>query len=247
MCANKNNSHGRGGRGSRNALRPYLPVLLALILLIPFQTASAAVQLVSGQTQTLGNNVAHGTTSYVVDYTYPATAQVGTNFNISLTLRVGQFGGLIEYITAYELEVQLFVGAQQLETQINGPIAFNSSSYLYPGGIWGPNNATFALTEADTGLATGESANATFSITLQDSAAIGVPYNIYETEPAMQGLGGSLVIQNDVASSTTSTSTTAASSAQTILPYALLASGAVLIAAAVFLPRGPRSPAPNQK
>ncbi|MDA4133522.1 MAG: hypothetical protein OK454_10435, partial [Thaumarchaeota archaeon] len=96
-------------------------------------------------------------------------------------------------------------------------------------------------------LAQGEAANATFSITLQDSAAIGAPYNIYETEPAMEGLGGSLAVQNDVVSSTSSASTTAPSSAQTLLPYALLASGAVLIAAAVFLPRGPRSPPPSQK
>src|SRR5579863_208817 len=125
MRGNKKDNHVDGGRGSRTTLRPYLQVLLALILLIPFQTASAAVQIVSGQTQTLGNNTAHGTTSYVVDYTYPATAQVGTNLNISLTLRVGQFGGLVQYITAYELEVQLFVGTQQLTTQINGPIAFN--------------------------------------------------------------------------------------------------------------------------
>jgi len=200
----------------------------------------------SGTTGQLGNNMAHGTTSYVVDYTYPSVAQVGMNLTVSLTLRVGQFSGLIEYITAYELDVQLFVGTQQLESFINGPIAFNSSSYLYPGGIWGPNNATFPLTEADTGLAPGASANATFSVTLKDSAYFGVPLIVYETEPAMDGLGGALLIQNHVTSSTSNTSTTGQSSAQTFLPYALLASGAVLIAAAVFLPRGPRSPPPNQ-
>jgi len=224
-------------------------MLPILILLGTFQSAGAAVQIISGSTQQLGNSMAHGSTTYVVDYTYPSAAQVGTNLTISLSLHVGQFSGLIGYITAYQLQVALDVGAQQLQVTLYGPGGFNASSFLYPGGIWGPNNATFPLTEANTGLAVGQSANATFSVTLLDSVAIGYPYNQYVTEPAMQGQGGTLLIQNVVTSTTSSTSSisTSVSTGQAVLPYALLASGAILIAAAIFLPRGPRQAPPNQK
>lgn len=226
-------------------MKRLLPFVFALILLAPFQGASAAVQMISGSTQQLGNTEAHGSTSYVVNYTYPATAQVGTNLTISLTLHVGQFSGLIEYITAYELEVQLFIGAQEQQVTLYGPAGFNSSSFLYPGGIWGPNNATFALTQLNTGLTRGQSANATFSVVLLDTDEIGYPYLTYVTEPPMTGSGGTILVQNQVASSITSTSSAATSgpsAGQAILPYALLTSGAVLMAAAVFFPRGPRPP-----
>jgi hypothetical protein len=237
----------KGGRSKRAMLKPYLPFLLALILFSSFQSATAAPQIESGVTQQLGNNLAHGTTSYVVDYTYPSTAQVGTNLTIGVTLRVQQFTGIIEYITAYELTVQLFVGSQVLQSTVYGPVGFNSSSYLYPGGIWGPNNATFALTEADTGLTRGQSANASFSVILLDTVYFGVPIISYQTEPAMTGQGGSFVVQDEVTSSTTTTSTNGQASGQTIIPYALLASGAVLMAAAVFFPRGPKSSSPSQR
>lgn len=235
----------RESRGRGRTLKKLLPFVFALVLLAPFQGASAAVQMISGSTQPLGNTEAHGSTSYVVNYTYPATVQVGTNLTISLTLHVGQFSGLIEYITAYELEVQLFIGAQEQQVTLYGPAGFNSSSFLYPGGIWGPNNATFALTQLNTGLTRGQSANATFSVVLLDTDEIGYPYLTYVTEPPMTGSGGTILVENQVASSTTSTSSAATSgpsAGQAILPYALLASGAVLMAAAVFFPRGPRPP-----
>ena len=155
--------------------------------------------------------------------------------------------GYLEYTLGYELQVELFVGAQQQQVTIDGPVGLNASSFLYPGGIWGPNNATFPLTEANTGLAIGQSANATFSVTLLDSVQIGSPYLFFETEPPMDGQGGSLLVENAMTSSTSSSSIAGGSSGQSLLPYALLASGAVLIAAAIFIPRGTRSPPPNQK
>jgi hypothetical protein len=224
-----------------------LPLLMTLILLAPFQSAGAAVQIESGSTQQLGNTMSHGSTSYVIFYTYPSAAQVGSNLTISLSLRVQAFSGVIEFAVGYEMRVQLFVGTEQQQVTISGPAGFNSSAFLFPGATWGPINATFPLTEADTGLAVGQSTNATFSATLLDNIYVGAPYLIYETEPAMTGQGGTLLIQNVGTSSASSTSTTGTSSGQTLLPYALLASGAVLIAAAIFIPRGPRPPPPNQK
>jgi len=244
-------NEGRGlGRGARRALLLYLPLVATLILLAPFQTAMAAAQIESGTTQQLGNVTNQGTTSYVIYYTYPSTAPVGSNLTISLSLHVGSFSGVIEFIVGYEMQVQLYVGAQEQQVTLAGPGGFNASSFLYPGGIWGPVNATFPLTENNTGLALGQSTNATFSVTLLDSIYVGAPYLHIETENPMQGQGGTILIENAVTSTTSSTSigsTTSNSGSQTLLPYALLASGAVLIAGAIVLPRGPRSPPPNQK
>jgi hypothetical protein len=237
---------GRERGGARSALRPYLPLLMALILLAPLQSATAAVQIESGSTQALGNTMSHGSTSYIIYYTYPSAAQVGSNLTISLSLRVQAFSGVIEFAVGYEMRVQLAIGTEQQQVTISGPAGFNSSAFLYPGATWGPVNATFPLTEADTDLAIGQSTNATFSATLLDTVYVGAPYLIYETEPAMTGQGGTLLIQNEVTSSVSSTSTTGPTGGQT-LPYILLASGAVLIAAAIFIPRGPRPLTPNQK
>jgi hypothetical protein len=200
----------------------------------------------SGQTQQLGNNLAGGDTSYIIYYTYPSTAQVGSNLTISLSLRVGAFSGVLQFILAYEMKVELFVGQQEQQVTISGPGGFNASAFLYPGGIWGPINATFPLTENDTGLAVGQSTNATFSATLLDTVYVGAPYFKYTPESPVQGQGGTLLVQNEVASST-SNSTTGKGTGQTLLPYALLASGAVLIAGAILVPRGPKPPPPNQK
>ncbi len=237
---------GRDGRerGVRRAIR--LLTALAFVLLISARSANAAVQTISGTTETFGNTLTQGNTSYNVLYTYPSVAEVGSNLTISLTLHINAFSGQIEYIYGYGLEAQLFVGTHELHQTIYGPAGFNASSFLYPGAYWGPKNFTFPLTENNTGLAKGQSANATLQITLRDTVYYGVPVLGYMTEPAMQAQGGTFLVENAVASSTTSTSTTGQSSGQSsVLPYALLASGAVLMAAAVFLPRGPRPSQPG--
>jgi hypothetical protein len=239
MRYSENEGHGRETGGARPAFRPYMPVLLlALILLAPFQGASADAQILSGQTQQLGNSLAQGSTAYIIYYTYPSVAQVGSNLTISLSLRVGQFSGVLQFILAYEMKVELFVGQQEQQVTISGPAGFNSSAFLYPGGIWGPINATFPLTDATTGLSPGQSTNATFSATLLDTVYVGAPYFKYTPESPVQGQGGTLLVQDHVASSTSSTSTTGLTAGQTLLPYALLASGAVLIAAAIFVQIG---------
>lgn len=243
---NRSESEGRKlERGAGRAFVLCLPLLVTLIILAPFQSAMAAVQMESGSTQQLGNTTNQGTTSYVVDYTYPSAAQVGSNLTVSLSLHVQAFSGVIEFILGYELQVALYVGQQEQQVTIAGPGGFNASSFLYPGGIWGPVNATFPLTQNNTGLALGQSTNATFSVTLLDSVYVGAPYYHIETENPMQGQGGTLLIQNGVTSTSTSlSSTTGHSTSQTLLPYALLASGAVLIVGAIIMPRGPRSPPP---
>src|ERR1017187_7398895 len=79
-----------------------LLVLLAMSFLIPIHGAHAAVQMTSGSVQ-LGNTLPSGSTSYTVSYSYPATAALGNNVSISLTLHVDSLNGNVEYLTDYKL------------------------------------------------------------------------------------------------------------------------------------------------
>jgi len=97
------------------------------------------------------------------------------------------------------------------------------------------------LTQDNTGIGTGQSANATVSVELQDLIWYGAPLSLYDTEPPMDGGAGSLVIQNSVTSTTGSSSGQTNGQIQAYLPYGLMVSGAFLMLAAVFLSRQ-RSP-----
>jgi hypothetical protein len=217
--------------------------ILCIALLIGSQGSSAAPQIVTGVTESQGNTLSVGTTSYAVYYSYPSIAQVGTNLTIELSLHLNQFQGQVEFINGYSLKAQLFVGTHELEGSVFGPPGFN---FLYPGATWGPENVTIPLTENNTGVSSGQSANASLAVTLEDSAFLGVPANFSQTEPSLEWQAGNLTIQNGVSSTTTSGSTTPGhGGSQSILPYALVASGAVLMVVAVVLPRGRRAPAPG--
>jgi len=236
----------KDGEGVRSA-PALLSAILAVLMLVSFQGVRAAVPTTSGVTETMGNALTSGSTSYNVYYSYASVAQVGTNLTISLTLHVNAFTGRIEYIYDYALEAQIFIGTQELDQTVSGPAGSNSSSFLYPGATWGPINFTFPLTEANTGLTMGQSDNATLEITLRDTTYIGVPFSQYLTEPPMQASGGGFLLQDAVASSTTSSSSSSQGSGQTILPYALVASGALLMVAAVITPRSPRPATSDRK
>jgi hypothetical protein len=234
---------GRHGGILRNTPWRLLPVLLTMSLLIPVQNAFAAPQITSGTVQ-LSNVFQYGSTAYSVDYSYPSTAHVGTNLSITVTLHVLSLGGTIEYITNYRIIVDVYIGTLHVQ---NGSAKSNiNASFLYPGATWGPNNVTIPLSAGNTGLAEGASANASVKITLQNFDYVHYfAQFIYTSEPAMQGFAGGLLIQNTAAS--TSTSETGQGSGQTYLPYALLASGAVLMLLAVALPRSSRLPQGNPK
>ncbi len=196
----------------------------------------SAVQMTSGTTQEIGNVLPRGTTTYVILYSYPSTAAVGTNLTISLTLQVRALTGIIQYITDYNLVAKVFIGSHVLNATYGSA---TGAAHLYPGSSWGPNNVTIPLTEANTGLAKGQTENATIAIVLTDQALYGPPINVYEPEPQMQADGGTLLIENGV---TTTTSTGPDSGTlSTYLAYALLASGALLMVVAAVLPRVPKT------
>jgi hypothetical protein len=236
-----------GGAG-RTSPKSFTPVILAILLLIPVQSAYAAVQTTSGAVQ-LSNALSNGNTAYSVQYSYPSTADVGTNLNVTLTLHVDSLTGLVDYLYVYRLVVNVFIGTDVLNGSVSSGSGVGAgdligSDRLYAGSNWGPNSVTFPLTADNTGLAKGASTNATVIITLEDSV-----YEGYDTsEPSMQGSAGSLLIQNPAGTpnSTTTTGQTT-DQTQTYLLYALLALGAFLMLSAVLLPRGPQSAQANQK
>jgi hypothetical protein len=226
---------GRDSIAKRAKFKRFLPLLLVMILLIQCQKTNAAVQSTSGSVQ-LGNTLQYGATAYSVEFSYPSTAEVGTNLTIALTLHVDSLTGLVEYIYNYQLIAKVFIGANALDGNAS---MTNNGTFLYPGSSWGPNNVTIPLTAENTGLAKGASANATVSVTLMDGVYYGGGLVVFNTEPAMEGAAGSLVIGNpaDGGSATTSQ---IANQTQNNLPYALFASAAVLMLAVVVLQRWPR-------
>ncbi len=225
----------KGTDARRTTLWRFFPVLMTLVLLIPGQNVYAAVETTSGSAQ-MGNTLQNGSTSYTVSYSYPATAEVGKNLTLSLTMHVDSLSGLIEYAINYFIVVNVFIGNHHLNATISAP---NGAPFLYPGANWGPNNVTIPLTEDNTGVAKGQSANATVSVTYGDWIYMGGVLKGYFTEPPMQGQAGTFLIQNGV---TSSTSTTSQAAGQSYLPYVLMVSGAVLMVSAALLFRGPRPP-----
>ncbi len=224
---------GSGGVGGQTTLSRLLPVLPIIALLVPVQGIGATVQVSSGTTQ-LGNTLTFGTTAYSVDYSYPVMAEVGSNLTIAVSLHVNSLSGVIEYIGGYGFDVYVYIGTQLVgKDSIIGP----QNAHLYPGGTWGPNNATIPLTEGNTGLAEGQSANATVTVILEDQIFVANGRQSFLTnEPPMQGQAGSFVIQHVGPSTTTTTTSSAGQGAgRTYLPEALLASGVVLMLLAVAL------------
>ena len=224
--------------GPRTTLGRFLPVFATLILLIPFQNAYASVQTTSG-TVHLGNTFqGAGNTAYSVDYSYPSTAAVGTNLTVTVTLHVDSLTGIIEYMINWYVRVNIDIAGQApLNNGVNAP---NGAAFQYPGASLGPLNITIPLNEQDTGLAKGQSTNATVTVILGDYVYLAGVIKYYETEPLMQAGAGSLVIQDAVSTGTSTGG--GGTTGPTYVPYALLAAGVVLMLSAVFLPRAPRPP-----
>jgi hypothetical protein len=177
-----------------------------------------AVPQTTGVTHTMGNAMGIAVTSYVVHYSYPSVAKVGTNLTVSLSLHLNQFSTSAEYISNYDLEAQLFIGPNVLQETVYGPLGINST--LYPGATWGPLNFTFPLNESNTGVARGTSENATLSVTLKDtlyeltiSNIDQLPYLNMVLEPPMQASAGSLIIENPASQDTSGASNNARSGA----------------------------------
>jgi hypothetical protein len=171
------------------------------------------------------NKLGNGT--YTVSYDYPSAASVGSDFTTHVTLVVNGLTGLQELTYQYQVTVQLGLGnGNGLLQQVSG------TSALYPGGVWGPKNVTFAITEANTGLSKGQQENATVTIRLGITTYIGYPFN----QPRIQTMiptasqVGNLTIGDQVATSSGATF-------GALFYYLSLGAGIVLVCVGVFFPR----------
>jgi len=164
---------------------------------------------------------------------------------MTINVHVTALTGFIEYLVGYDVIAEISIGTlPPLKASVNSSA---TAPYLYPGATWGPNNVTIPLTAANTGLAKGQTANATVSVRFEDQDWYGIPYLAYITEPPMQGSVGTMLVQNQVASTSGNGSGAGQSTVQMYLPYILMASGVVLMLFAVVLPRAYKSSRVDQK
>ena len=118
MLRKEKEAGGREDGAHRTLPRRLLIVLVTIILLTPFYGVHAAAQITSG-TAELSNRLQYGTTAYSVDYSYPSTAEVGTNLTMTVSLHVNSLTGVVEYVNDFRLVANLYVGPQLV---LNGSI-----------------------------------------------------------------------------------------------------------------------------
>ena len=179
------------------------------------------------------NKLGNGT--YTVSYDYPSSASVGSNFTTHVTLVVNELTGLQELTYQYQITVQLGLGnGNGLLQQVSG------TSALYPGGVWGPKNVTFPITEANTGLSKGQLENATVTIRLGITTYIGYPFN----QPRIQtmiptaNLVGNVTIGDQVNTGQAgSAGNLGVANDDALFYYLSLGAGVVLVCVGIFFPR----------
>ncbi len=216
------------------ALRRLSPLLF--IFLLTDASVLAAPSTMAGSTQMSSSTASGGVDSYTVDYSFPSTVQTGSNLTVTVTLLVSKLSGFGEYISNYAIQVMVYVDfAHVLRGTLGSNMSLQGSPYLYPGARWGPYNVTIPVTESNTGLAPGHSAEANLTIALQNEVFDGGDINTYFPEGS-QGAAGQLTIQAGGGDQNRPAS-------QNYLSYLLLGAGGVL----VLLLVATRSKSPSTK
>jgi hypothetical protein len=105
-----------------------------------------------------------GYAQFTVSYNSSATATVGTNLTVSATVTVDALTGAENDVRDYVLLVILFCNDRSVNSSLGSSTP--TQRYLYPGAFWGPLNFSIPLTEEDTGLSPGQTANASVTLRL---------------------------------------------------------------------------------
>jgi hypothetical protein len=199
---------------------------LVLLILGGFDSsavASAAQAPVSGKFQLFFRDSYVGNATYTIFYEFPEYASVGSNLTIPVSLQVNGLGGLEEHVISYQIDVELSLPhGQGMTQQVFG------NSPLYTGAIWGPRNVTFSVTSANTGLGTGQAANASVTIRLGTSVRIGYPYDTHITQSDARLVGNIAIVNGPVVATTRNSN---------YLGYFMLGTGCILISVGVFFSR----------
>jgi|SRR5712692_4594149 len=180
------------------------------------------------------NKLGNGT--YSVSYNYPSQVDVGSNFTTHVSLKVDELNGLQELTFQYQVTVQLGLpnGSGMIQ-------AVSGTAPLYPGAIWGPKNVSIPITEANTGLSSGQIANATVVIRLGITTYVGYPFNqpaIQTMIPPAKAVGNTTIFdQAGPGGALSGGSPDLMVSLTALLPYLTLCVGVILLFVGAFYSR----------
>jgi hypothetical protein len=161
-----------------------------------------------------------------VSYNASATAVVGTNLTVGALVSVDNMTGSELYVRDYVLLVTLFCDDHTVKSSVGSPTP--TQRYLYPGARWGPLNVSVPLTEEDTGLSPGQTANASVTLSLITDISYSEPgYGVSGYTPVF-GESSTFVLIHDPGSQQSATGGSAGLSLP-LLPSLLFGGGVLLL------------------
>ena len=197
-----------------------LPLFLIFLMSVAAPVAVASPQTLSG-TKNIPVNLTNGNSVYSIYYSYPASAQVGGNVTVTVSLGVVSFTGDKLYVRSYALSVLLpFANGKVLNRTIT---VTNASPFVYAGGSTEPANLTLGLTPENTGLPSGQSTAVNVTVGFTDEVWYEPPVSNYYPEFG-SAVVGSLLVQSP-------------SPAPILQPVALMGAGVVLLALGLLVRR----------
>ena len=173
-----------------------------------------------------------GYAQFTVSYNTPASAVVGTNLTVSAVVTVNDLTGAENDVRDYVLLVILFCDNHSVNGSQGSPTP--TQRYLYPGAFWGPLNFSIPLTEGDTGLSPGDTANASVTLRLITDISYDSPgYRLSGYAPVF-GDGSTFVLVQDPGTAEAASSGAAVQGVP-LVPSLLVGCGVVLLAASIGL------------
>jgi hypothetical protein len=175
-----------------------------------------------------------GYAQFTVSYNTPASAVVGTNLTVSAVVTVNELTGAENDVRDYVLLVIFFCDNHSVNSSQGSSTP--TQRYLYPGASWGPLNFSIPLTEGDTGLSPGDTANASLTLRLITDVSYDSPgYRLSGYAPIF-GDGGTFVLIQDPGTPEAA-SRGAVVQGVPLMPSLLVGCGTVLLAASIGLSR----------
>ena len=167
-----------------------------------------------------------GYAQFTVSYNSSASAAVGTNLTVSAVVTVDSLTGAENDVRDYVLLVILFCNDHSVNSSLGSPTP--TERVLYPGARWGPLNYSIPLTDEDTGLSPGQTANASVTLRLITDISYDSPgYRMSGYAPVF-GDGSTFVLIHDPGSQQ-SAQGAAPGKTLPVIPLLLVGCGAALL------------------
>lgn len=188
-----------------------------------------------------------GYAQLTVAYNATATASVGTDLAVTATVSVDNLTGSEQYIRDYVLVATLLCDDRTVNSSLGSPVP--TQRYLYPGARWGPLNFSIPITEGDTGLAPGQTANASLTLDLITDVSYDSPGLRLSGYAPVYGEGSVFVTIHDPGTPTAAVGEASSAPALPVVPSVLVAAGlcllAIRLAAFRRAPQTPRARPPQ--